>query len=128
MPNVYDCAAAPENVTKAGKTYYQVYVGEETAFPGNQKIRATTGILDGTSNTILAVEAKEPVIWTKPEDLKFPKDNEKMPAVGGLFKTGFHVLFCDGVVYFYRPDPPDATMRALVTRAGGEEVDPGKLK
>lgn len=127
MPKVYNCAAAPEEISKAGKTYYQVYVGAETAFPGNQKIFLATGITDGTSNTIMAVEAKEPVIWTKPEDLKFPKGKEKMPAVGGLFKTGFHALFCDGTVQFYRPDPPDALMRGLVTRAGGEDVNQSSL-
>jgi Protein of unknown function (DUF1559) len=127
MPKVYDCSAAPKQVSKDGKTFYQVFTGEDTVFAGNQKI-ILFRITDGTSNTILAIEAKEPVIWTKPEDLTLPKDKNKMPAVGGLFKNGFNVLFFDGEVDFFRPDPPPAMLRALVTPAGGEKVDVDKLR
>jgi hypothetical protein len=131
MPKVYDCSAAPEKVSKEGKTFYQVFTGElnESVFPRANRCTRINQITDGTSNTILAVEAKEPVVWTKPEDLAIPKDQKKMPAVGGLFKEGFNVAFCDGVVYFFRPDPPATELRALVTPNGGEDVfaDLGKL-
>ncbi len=121
MPKVYDCSAAPEKVSKDGKTFYQVFTGEDTMFPGKEK-RNSVWLKDGSSFTIQAIEAKEPVIWTKPEDLVLPKKGDKMPAVGGLFKNGFHVLWFDGSVDFFRPDPPSAMLRALVTPDGGEEV------
>jgi len=139
MPKVYAGPGAPEKITEEGKTYYQVFTGEQpetgvmpSMFPLPSKdfpivLMCWKLITDGTSNTILAVEAKEPVIWTKPDDLKLPADEKKIPAVGGLFKNGFHVLFCDGDVLFYRPDPPADTMRALITPSGAEPVDRKEL-
>jgi hypothetical protein len=139
MPKVYAGPGAPEEITKEGKTYYQVFTGEQadgkylpSVFPlpseGFPLVQMCwKNINDGTSNTILAVEARDPVIWTKPDDLKLPADEKKIPAVGGLFKNGFHVLFCDDDVFFYRPDPPVGTMRALITPAGAEPVDRKEL-
>jgi prepilin-type processing-associated H-X9-DG protein len=127
MPKFYDCPAAPEKIGKEGKTFYQVFTGPDTVFPGNQKMTFME-IKDDTSNTILAIEAKNPVIWTRPEDLTLPREKDKMPAVGGLFKNGITVLFCDGHVQLIRSDPPPAMFRAIVTPSGGEVVDFEKLE
>ena len=55
-----------------GKNYsdYYVLTGKGTIFSGKEgmKIPDITG---GTSNTILIVEAKRDVPWTKPEDIDF---------------------------------------------------------
>jgi prepilin-type processing-associated H-X9-DG protein len=63
------------------------------------------------------------VIWTRPEDLTLPREKDKLPAVGGLFKNGITVLFCDGHVQFIRSDSPPAMFRAIVTPSGGKVVD-----
>ena len=59
---------------------------------------------DGTSNTILVVEAKEAVTWTKPEsEIPFaevkPGEQPKpiIQDLGGHFNQGFNALFATGL-------------------------------
>jgi hypothetical protein len=94
MPKIY----APVSGVKAkpGHTFYQQVIGQSGMRPG---IRLSN-MPDGTSNTIAVVEAAEPVIWTKPDDVfvgkEMPKDFKK--KFGGLFKRGFNVAMWDGTV------------------------------
>jgi len=99
--------------------------------------------------TLLAVEAKDAITWTKPADLTLPKDKDKLPPVGGLFKigmnvrrpdklsfaphflapvgglfkTGMNVLFFDASVRFIRHDVSADSFRKYVTPAGGKVLD-----
>jgi prepilin-type processing-associated H-X9-DG protein len=66
-------------------------------------------------------------VWTKPADLKLPKDKDKMPAVGGFFKKGVNILFCDGSVRFVSRELSPALLWAIVTPDGGEAVEMDKL-
>jgi prepilin-type processing-associated H-X9-DG protein len=59
-----------------------------------------------------------------PEDLPFDLQS-KLPKIGGLFGDGVNAVFCDGSVRFLRKNIDDASLRALITRNGGEPVDPG---
>ena len=43
-----------------------------------------TGIRDGTSNTLFAVEASKAVPWNKPADIPFDKD-KKVPDFGKAY-------------------------------------------
>lgn len=126
MPEIY---VVPGTKSKEpGLTHYQVLVGPGTAFEP-KKGQTLTGtrmleVLDGTSNTIMVVEAAEPVIWTKPEDVPFnPK--EPLPKLGVL-GDGFYAAMCDGSVRFIRRTVNEQTLRALITRNGGEVV-PGDV-
>ena len=82
-------------------------------------------ILDGTSNTIVVVEAKEAVPWTKPaSDLPFDDDQKvrrrsrrMLDAWAGTSSGGFNALFCDGAVRFIRSTIALPVFRALITRA-----------
>jgi prepilin-type processing-associated H-X9-DG protein len=78
-------------------------------------------VTDGTSNTILAVEAAEPTIWTRPDDLPF--DLKGALPKFGVVPEGFNVLFADGTVRWLRSNINAEVMRALITRNGGEAVD-----
>src|SRR5439155_26494817 len=102
-------------------TYYQGFVGPGAFFEGTKAIRLAD-ILDGTSNTLMIVEAAEPVPWTKPEDLPYAP-NKPLPRLGGILPDGFNAVFADGAVYFLKKDVDEKTLRALITRAGGELIE-----
>lgn len=38
-------------------------------------------------------------------------------------RSGFHVAFGDGSVRFLPMDTPEATLRAMITRNGGEQLN-----
>jgi hypothetical protein len=124
MPSIY---ADPRGKNKEpGMTYYQVFVGPGTVFePMNRgplaNIRIPNDIPDGTSNTILAVEAGKPVIWTKPDDLPF-SEKAALPPLGGLFPDGFNAALCDGSVRFIRRTVPASTLRLLIIRNDGNPI------
>jgi hypothetical protein len=84
-------------------------------------------IVDGTSNTVLLVEAGEAVPWTKPADLPYD-DKKPLPKFGGLFKEGFHIAMADGYVFFGKKDADETTLRRVITRDDGQVVDTGKLQ
>src|SRR5262249_15789904 len=104
----------------AGTTHYRVFVGGGALFELNRGVRFVE-IRDGMSNTIMVVEAKDGVPWTKPDELTYAPD--KRPAVG-YFKDGFNALFADGAVRWIKPTIDPKVLHALITRAGGENVAP----
>ena len=105
-------------------TFYQVFVGEGAAFEGRKGLRLSEDFPDGTSNTILIVEAGEAVPWTKPDDLPY-EANGPLPKLGGLrFRGGFMAGLADGSIHSFRRDTSEATLRAAITRNGGESLGP----
>jgi hypothetical protein len=117
----------------AYNTYYQVWVGTKGAvgpvFEPDPRFQASLsgGIPDGSSGTFLIVEAGSPVPWTKPEDLRYDPAGP-LPKLGGLFADGFCAAFADGSVRFITREIDEETIRALITRNGGEPVEWTKLK
>jgi prepilin-type processing-associated H-X9-DG protein len=118
MPAVF---AAPRGKGKESRsTVYQVFNGPNTIFQGPRPGRIAD-ITDGTANTILIVEAAEPVPWTKPADLPYaPK--KPLPKVGGLFKKGFNAAFADGSVHFIKYNIDEKVMRLLITCNDGQVI------
>ncbi len=116
-----------EDLAKQGKTVYLVPTGKGAAFEGDEG-RGIREFTDGTSNTILAVEAHADaaVIWTKPDDLALDFKNLfkglKSARVGG-----FHALLADGSVRFISDAIDVSILKALFTRGGGEAVDFGAI-
>lgn len=102
-------------------THYRVFTGPLTVFDGPRRMNLV-GLIDGTSNTILAVEAFDAVPWTKPDEL--PYDPQKpLPKLGGKpHEDGFNILLCDGSVRFLKNDTPEKLLRALVTAKGTEVI------
>jgi hypothetical protein len=125
MPKVFEPVAGKTKEKHA--TYYQVLVGKGAAFEDKQQVRYPASFLDGTSNTILIVEAGEAMPWTKPADVTCDPDRA-LPKLGGLFRDGFNAALADASVVFIRKDADKDELRAAITRAGGEVVDWKKLK
>ena len=100
-------------------TFYRVFTGPNTPFPGPMPARFPASFTDGTSNTILVVEAGQAVPWTKPDELVYNPAGP-LPALGGMFKEGFNVLMGDASVRFVKRTVSDKTLRAAITPAGGD--------
>ena len=125
MPKVFN--PVPGDAQKEHKTFYQLFVGPDTAFTGrppNQGPRFPAAFPDGTSNTFLVVEAGEAVPWSAPRDVPFDL-GKPAPKLGGLFADGFHVATADGAVHYYKKGrPSERTLRLAITPADGEVLGP----
>jgi hypothetical protein len=121
IPKVY--LQPGEQPGPEGLTKYQVFVGRGTAFEDLPQGVRLTDFTDGTANTLLVVEAANGVPWTKPEDLPFDP-NAPLPALGGRFRGVFLAAYADGSCMPVPRDTPEATLKALITRNGGELVTP----
>jgi hypothetical protein len=124
VPAVY--RSPTSKLTEKGRTNYLVPAGKDTLFPPGGTGVKFQEIKDACAQTIVALEVDDDqaVVWTRPEDLPF--DPEK-PAkgLGKLEEGGFLALFADGHVQRISSKVDAKTLRALVTPAGGELVDPG---
>jgi RNA polymerase sigma factor (sigma-70 family) len=119
MPKIY---ALPGVAAEGGNTtHYRVFVGPDAGFL-IKKGRRMADITDGLSNTWMVVEARESVPWTKPDELHSDR-NKPLPRLGNFFNGGFNAVFMDGSVRFSRKPPPEQTIRALITPAGGEIIN-----
>jgi len=66
-------------------------------------------------------EAAEGVEWSKPDDFEYGPD-KPLPKLGRLSATGFWIAMGDGSVRFVKNTIAEATLRALITRNGGEVI------
>jgi hypothetical protein len=132
MPKVFAHPAAPDATTAAGKTHYRAFYGPRAffdptvtlpaqGFPGPTLGVGLMDITDGMSNTIMVVEAADPIEWTKPDELRFDP-NAPLPKLG-VFEDGFHVVLADGSVRFFPKPVDEKMMKAAITRNGGEVVN-----
>ena len=117
MPAVY---RHPKDPFETTDTCYFALTGPGTVFSGEEGTRIVD-IRDGTSNTLMIVEAKRAVPWTKPEDIPYDPA-QPMPELGGHFKGGFNTAFCDGAVRFIADSIDEKILRGLISRSGGESV------
>jgi hypothetical protein len=105
-------------------TFYQVFTGKEAIFWDGEVRKIPDAFKDGTSNTLLVVEAGEAVPWTKPVDLPYAPD-KPLPKLGGLFPElpAFYVTMGDGSTRAIPRKIRERTLRALITPAGGERIE-----
>jgi prepilin-type processing-associated H-X9-DG protein len=72
----------------------------------------------------MVAESATAVPWTKPEDLGFDPENPgSLFGAGSDHPGGFNALFADGSVRFIKQTIFIDTLRALITRAGGEVIN-----
>ena len=122
MPPVYACPSGSRKLAREGKTSYLTPRGPSTMFPGADPV-PIKDITDGTSNTVLVVDASDAlaVIWTKPDDWEVGPE----PSGEGLFghhPRGTNFGFADGSVKFLKQNLSPKLLKALLTRNGGEVI------
>lgn len=135
MPKVFAPPRVEGLLVEPRMTFYQAIVGRGAAFEPGRPLKLTSEEFpDGTSNTLMLVEAAHPVIWTAPDDVAYDAD-QPAPELGGIFnmagrfsffgenrKKGFNAAFADGRTQFFPAQLSPVTLRALLTRDGGEKL------
>jgi hypothetical protein len=120
MPAAY---RSPGSKTAPGMTNYLTVRAPNAVFPGKDGVSSIRQITDGTSNTIMVVEASEQkaVAWTKPDDFEY---NEADPLAGllGLRPKGFLAALCDGSALLIPSSVEKETLRRLFVRDDGKPI------
>lgn len=112
MPKLYRCSRFGD--AGPGLTYYQGFVGEDTVLgaPGGANLNAITNA-NGTTQTLMVVEAGSAIEWTRPDDL--PYDPKKpLPPLGGPKRVNFNAMFADGHVQTLPQNTNPQTLRMMV--------------
>jgi hypothetical protein len=134
MPQIFRSIgdAADSSVTR-----FQVFTGTEALFE-NKATSTHQGpkllgpnyreMTDGTSNTILVVEADQSraVPWTKPDDLEFDP-NDPLGTMGFSGDETLTFALADGSVRSLNAGEVQSILKALITPRGGEELSPTSL-
>lgn len=118
MPTKYVC---PQVELPPGMTCYLAVTGAGTAFDDGKKRPSLRDFTDGTSKTVLVVEADpdQAVIWTKPDDWEFDP-NDPVHGLGHVYARGFTVGFADSHTEIIPSGTSPAIIKAMMTRDGGE--------
>lgn len=125
MPATFRSPGLPAEVRDElhakGMTMYLAPVGQGTIFGGTEAT-SIANITDGTSNTIMLVEAApaKAVIWTKPEDLTIDAKDPRTGLTGQ--PGGFRVLMADGSVHRLLDSIDPQMLRRLFQRNDGQPV------
>jgi len=123
MPTTYAPPRGKMKLMPEFHTIVHVLVGKGAAFEGRKGLRFKDDFTDGTPNTILLIEAGKPVPWTKPEDLVYDPDGP-LRDLSGIFSDGIRIGLADGSRRWVTKRVSERTLRAAITRNGGEELGP----
>ena len=102
MPDVFRHPSDPLGTTKTG---YYVVTGDQTPFPKNRST-SLADMTDGTSNTVMIVEAKQGHHWARPEDIDFDpgRMKDKLMSIGTFDPDVINVAMGDGSISRIRLD------------------------
>jgi hypothetical protein len=123
-PSLFHCPFDTDAKTDAS---YLVVVGPKTIFPGASSIKIAD-ITDGTSNTILLVEAVDSGInWLEPRDMSYEEAlrgiNPKTGwGISSHHEGGAQVALADGSVRLLPDKTPVEQFRLFLERDDGQTV------
>ncbi len=116
MPDLYRDSRFQTKEEKATTTYFQGFIGKGGVLQGHKDGLSLVHITNanGSSNTLLIVDASTPVPWTKPEDIVHDPA-KPLPPLGGPKKSPtFLGLFCDGHVQHIPTATNEQTLRYMI--------------
>jgi hypothetical protein len=126
MPDIFHC---PSETGQQTTTSYFAVVGPKTVFPGEKPIKIRD-ITDGTSSTILLVEAADSGInWLEPRDMSYVEAvrgiNPKSGwGISSHHEGGARVALASGATQFLPNAIPAGDLRLLLERNDGDSVLP----
>jgi len=111
MPDVF---RSPFDERKSTNSGYYAVVGRRAMFERDTHVRIRD-VLDGTRNTILVVESKQGIPWTKPEDIPFdPLD--PAPALGGFMPERLAFITVAGEPHIVSQEKIEAGLKFFIIR------------
>jgi hypothetical protein len=130
MPSIFAC---PSDSPTTRETNYLAVVDEETMWPGAESTRRFS-VTDGSARTIQIVESVSgKVPWLEPRDLTLEQattqvnSDSQEPGMSSHHGETVKVLFADTTIHTLAKGTTSETLRALLTRAGGEPINEGAL-
>lgn len=128
MPKVFRMPGQSEYEALPQDTNYRAFYskpgpGKSAGLTFSSKI--TLGLItvqDGTSNTAALVEGA-PIYWTKPEDIEYAEAVPLPRFSGRWLGNTFQLAMFDGSIRSVPADIPEADLKAIITRNGGEKID-----
>jgi hypothetical protein len=118
MPAVF---RSPYDDPKSMSTAYAVLVGKGTVFEKGEKGIKIAEITDGTSNTILVVEARRNCPWMKPEDIPFDED-KPVPELGDFVEGKFAAAMADGRACIFTRSKVEDILKFMIQRNDGTPI------
>ncbi len=134
MPATFRCPSGPDSGPGANLTHYVAVLSSTPAdnkppdsIFGENRWTQFSDIRDGTSNTLMVVEVRDPVPWTKPDDdLHFDQMsfqlNSGPNSIGSYHPAGANASMADGSVRFLSNGLNGETLRLLIQPADGRPV------
>jgi hypothetical protein len=117
MPKVFEM---PGVKAAEGMTYFQIFEGAGTMASPQRGARYPTSFTDGTSQTILIVEAAEPVHWAAPKDIDYSARLSPLKQIGRHYGKFTLAVMADCSVHRIPAGVSEETMRAAITPAAGD--------
>jgi hypothetical protein len=103
-----------------------VRTGSARADGPSAGLRLPADFPDGTSNTLLVVEAGRAVPWTKPEDLPYAPTGQ-LPRLGGPFRSVINAALVDGTAVALKRSFRETALRRAIERNDGQNWERGDL-
>lgn len=118
MPEIFRHPNEPEGSTTS---CYFALTGSNTAFGEGSEGTPIRDITDGISNTLMVVEARRDIPWTMPDDIPYDA-GQPVPKFGGFQPGIWLTALADGSVRTIAEAIDEKTVRALISRNGGERL------
>lgn len=115
MPDYFRSDLDDKDSTNAS---FFMLTGTGGAF-GGENPKKLQDFTDGTSNTIMLIQAQRDVHWSKPVDIEIDPE-QPLPEFGGYHKGGYNTVFADSSSRWISEDALQHRLRELFTPGGGE--------